>query len=772
MLKTWFGRKGSVRPQGDASNINPTNNIEIHVPDDQELHTPQPSSRSGSNNPTRYAGPKSAPPDVTGSGQGSGWSNVSGSQGQGQTQTTTTQQGGGSGGGSRASSMTQSMRRLKLFGTKPPNSAAADTSSTMNNSLEAQTQEKGKMPSGNDTPEQTNTSGVAGVNGLGRNLNGPTGMDKNSKSTPVVELAKKNIILPPQPSQQSQIQNAIPLISSDRDRPFAPSAASTTTAMKVPTLASVSNPGPAVASQAGHTKNRATKGNTLAASMGNMQRNISKGTLQQLAKVDDTAGDIQPSLSSHSSSGLNRHSSSNKGMASSSRDLHSSRGSEKKQVTKAPQVVPPGRSASAAPNVAAVRAVDAGPISSEEMAKQYERQFLKMELLKPTEVLDLSVWLESSFTEQELEAMAGRFDNARAKSSDVFSTVVLDQRIDMIERALNSRTAVVEQIQATYPTHDEILQSYLTPDTQTAQSITASRNTPLPHRNFEDLYEKKELISKGRYTWVWAVHLKNEPKKKFAAKVLEVNESKSMDILAAEARRTLRLQHADIVKCYDAFVEQEIRVVIISELMKGKNLWNVLMYNKKFDECNVRLIIQPILRALVYMKDAKVIHRDISPRNILCTKLFFPVQVKLADFGISTEIVNDAILPREVTGSHLYVAPEVIKAEAYDYAIDMWSLGVVLFLLLRTRHPFFGSTRQQVLDSVSASMPDFSHRKWKSVSDESRNLVMDMLRNDPRFRPTPETALQHAWFRLPDSALKKNRIYADWLSVGARPHGQ
>jgi len=132
-----------------------------------------------------------------------------------------------------------------------------------------------------------------------------------------------------------------------------------------------------------------------------------------------------------------------------------------------------------------------------------------------------------------------------------------------------------------------------------------------------------------------------------------------------------------------------------------------------------------------------------QPENILCMKKDFPLHVKLTDFGLSQIFTEDAL--SSYVGTPFYQAPELFMRKPYTTPVDIFATGVVLYIMLSGKFPFYGRTELQYRRRLIAG-PEFNGEPWHSVSESAKELIRWMLKADPALRPTADQALEHAWF--------------------------
>jgi calcium-dependent protein kinase len=146
------------------------------------------------------------------------------------------------------------------------------------------------------------------------------------------------------------------------------------------------------------------------------------------------------------------------------------------------------------------------------------------------------------------------------------------------------------------------------------------------------------------------------------------------------------------------------------------------------------------LKAINHCHSLKIAHRDIKPENILLGE---NGSVKLIDFGLSKQVKSKKM--NTIVGTPYYIAPEVLKGN-YNVKCDIWSLGVIMYILLSGYLPFGGTGAAEVFEKVQAGEYSFSQKEWKKVSDEAMDLISKMLQVDTKKRYTAEQCLKHEWF--------------------------
>lgn len=195
-----------------------------------------------------------------------------------------------------------------------------------------------------------------------------------------------------------------------------------------------------------------------------------------------------------------------------------------------------------------------------------------------------------------------------------------------------------------------------------------------------------------------------------------------------------RLDHPNIIKLYEMY-EDEKRFFLSMELCTGGELFDEISLKDKFDEETCSIITQQLLGAIGYCHRQGIVHRDLKPENILFDAKKSKI-VKIKDFAASAVYQmnekngKDKLMLKETVGSAYYVAPEILIGE-YNEKCDIWSIGVILFIMLAGRPPFEGSNELEIVKNVMMAQIDFDTSDLAELSDEAKDLLMNLLTLDP-----------------------------------------
>jgi len=176
------------------------------------------------------------------------------------------------------------------------------------------------------------------------------------------------------------------------------------------------------------------------------------------------------------------------------------------------------------------------------------------------------------------------------------------------------------------------------------------------------------------------------------------------------------LDHPNILRLYEVF-ETKKYIYLVTEYCQGGELFDEIINRGKFNERDAAVVIKQLLSAISYCHSKKVCHRDLKPENILIDNKE-TLSIKLIDFGTSQRFEDEENMEL-VLGTAYYIAPEVLKGH-YDEKCDIWSIGVILYILLSGEPPFPGSDDKEILKCVVQGKYGFTREVWKSRSEEAK----------------------------------------------------
>ncbi|KAJ0245840.1 CDPK-related kinase 7 [Hirschfeldia incana] len=268
-------------------------------------------------------------------------------------------------------------------------------------------------------------------------------------------------------------------------------------------------------------------------------------------------------------------------------------------------------------------------------------------------------------------------------------------------------------------------------------------------KQFGSCYEIDGEVGRGHFGFTCSAKGKKGSLKGHDVAVKVIPKSKMTTAIAIEdVRREVKILkaltgHKNLVQFYDAFEDNE-NVYIVMELLKGGELLDkILQRGGKYSEEDAKKVMVQILSVVSYCHLQGVVHRDLKPENFLFSTTDETSPLKAIDFGLSDYVRPDERL-NDIVGSAYYVAPEVLH-RTYGTEADMWSIGVIAYILLCGSRPFWARSESGIFRSVLKTEPNFQEAPWTSLSPDAVDFVRLLLNKDYRKRLTASQALCHPW---------------------------
>lgn len=262
--------------------------------------------------------------------------------------------------------------------------------------------------------------------------------------------------------------------------------------------------------------------------------------------------------------------------------------------------------------------------------------------------------------------------------------------------------------------------------------------------SIDAFYDIGPQLGRGRFSRVCeAMHkqtgLKNAVKIIDKSKLIVTEK----ELLRTEIAILKLVTHPNIIKLKDVYEDRQY-IYIVTELVSGGELFNRIVGRSRYTESEARMVMTPLLESVAYLHRLGIVHRDIKPENILCGDSLN--DLKIADFGLS-KLVHPEEIMKMPCGTLNYVAPEVLSLVGYGREADIWSVGVIMFLLLRGELPFHGKSKNEIIQkTLHADINLSSDPAWSSISPSCKALLKGLLTKDPSKRLTAQEALRQDWF--------------------------
>lgn len=273
---------------------------------------------------------------------------------------------------------------------------------------------------------------------------------------------------------------------------------------------------------------------------------------------------------------------------------------------------------------------------------------------------------------------------------------------------------------------------------------------------FKSKYVVGNILGRGGFSTVREASRKADGIT-FAVKIIDRTHRDPRDEKAIKNEiEILRLigDHPNVTQIVDIFEEPE-KIYIVMELVSGGELFDRIIEKEYFSEADSRDVMEVIFRTLQHMHECGIVHRDLKPENILYASKQPNASIKIADFGLARmyrrfEDDDPTITPLStMCGTPSYVAPEVVTAGMTQYTAqcDMWSAGVLLFVMLVGYPPFVADNPPMLFRKIRRCEYSFASPYWDLISLEAKDLVSKLLVVDLSERFTPTQALAHPWMK-------------------------
>ncbi|XP_074867754.1 myosin light chain kinase 2, skeletal/cardiac muscle [Carettochelys insculpta] len=265
----------------------------------------------------------------------------------------------------------------------------------------------------------------------------------------------------------------------------------------------------------------------------------------------------------------------------------------------------------------------------------------------------------------------------------------------------------------------------------------------------------KEMLGGGKFGEVRTC-TERETGLKLAAKIIRKQSSKDKEMALVEIEVMNQLNHRNLVQLYEA-IETPREIILFMEFVEGGELFErIVDEDYHLTEVDCMVFVRQICDGITFMHQMRILHLDLKPENILCVTSTGHM-VKIIDFGLARRYN-----PREKLkvnfGTPEFLSPEVVNYDQVSYSTDMWSLGVITYMLLSGLSPFLGDNDAETLNNVLAANWYFDEEAFEGISDEAKDFVSNLIIKEKSARMSAAKCLQHPWLNdLAEKAQRCNR---------------
>ena len=258
-------------------------------------------------------------------------------------------------------------------------------------------------------------------------------------------------------------------------------------------------------------------------------------------------------------------------------------------------------------------------------------------------------------------------------------------------------------------------------------------------------YIKGRLLGKGGFAKCYEF-INQETEHSSAAKIIpkkSLVKSRAKQKLISEIKIHKSLHHTNIV-AFEHYFEDSENVYLLSEICLNQTLNELLKRRKKLTELEVQCYAVQIIKALKYLHNHRVIHRDLKLGNLFISD---KMEIKVGDFGLATKLEFDGERKRTVCGTPNYIAPEILEGKTgHSYEVDIWSLGVIMYTLIIGKPPFETNNVKETYKRIKIG--NYTFPEHAVISEPAKDLIQSILVLDPYKRPKLDEILAHDFFNI------------------------
>lgn len=265
-------------------------------------------------------------------------------------------------------------------------------------------------------------------------------------------------------------------------------------------------------------------------------------------------------------------------------------------------------------------------------------------------------------------------------------------------------------------------------------------STFITKRDIKEDYLVGKELGVGQYSTVYECHHKKSGND-YAVKIIPKRKVLECHQIANEIEVLKLADHSNIIRLYEVFANDDFLYIVL-ELLRGGNLFTEVVDEGPFEEPNVYIMFSQIFDGVRYLHSQNIVHRDLKLENILISRCG-EFKLKLSDFGLSKLLPSNEEIMKSSCGTPAYVAPEVLLGCGYTAAVDVWSLGVILFTLVFAEYPFHATSLPEIYEKILAGKFEFP----AEVSEDLGNLMQGMMKTESCERLTMDEISEHPWMK-------------------------
>jgi calcium-dependent protein kinase len=280
-----------------------------------------------------------------------------------------------------------------------------------------------------------------------------------------------------------------------------------------------------------------------------------------------------------------------------------------------------------------------------------------------------------------------------------------------------------------------------------SRGIDSSAATSETAGQFAEGYDiELDLLGKGALAQVYRARSR-ETGQAYAAKRTKVDRSQDLNLARREIDILRIIDHPNIVE-YKQHFHEGTTMYLVMAYCDGEDMWDRLKAKERFTEKETASVMQQALRAVFYLHENHIVHRDLKPENFMfeTSDAIGESHLQLLDFNLARRFEPGQVLTSKV-GTPNYVSPETLRGR-YDHRSDLWSIGVLMYLLLAGYQPFSGEDEAELYMKMKQANYSIQQTPWKSISKAAKEVIRSLLKVDTARRMTAPTALNDPWLTV------------------------
>ncbi|XP_040418012.1 myosin light chain kinase, smooth muscle isoform X1 [Cygnus olor] len=357
---------------------------------------------------------------------------------------------------------------------------------------------------------------------------------------------------------------------------------------------------------------------------------------------------------------------------------------------------------------------------------------------------DLTTCRSTSFNVQDLQA--DREYKFRVRAANVYGISEPSQESELVKVGEKQEEELKEE------------EAELSDDEGKETEIEYRTVTINTEQKVSDVYNIEERLGSGKFGQVFRL-VEKKTGKVWAGKFFKAYSAKEKENIRDEISIMNCLHHPKLVQCVDAF-EEKANIVMVLEMVSGGELFErIIDEDFELTERECIKYMRQISEGVQYIHKQGIVHLDLKPENIMCVNKT-GTSIKLIDFGLARRLESAGSL-KVLFGTPEFVAPEVINYEPIGYETDMWSIGVICYILVSGLSPFMGDNDNETLANVTSATWDFDDEAFDEISDDAKDFISNLLKKDMKSRLNCTQCLQHPWLQKDTKNMEAKKLSKD-----------